>query len=183
MFVSFSNYSSVTLMVPPNELSSVHRLTQYPITVAWVARPDWVLKAWRTKSSRPKVWAWRTPKLPEEYSAWLVLLDSSKQGLTRSLIQLSRREREFFPFNLLFQMTTRMSFFSISCYKTRTRISFFNFRLRDKNGNRDCTTSRENFPESHLLLAHVLVHCMKSIRAYNVKSSSTLFLDNILWNF
>ena len=111
MFVSFSNYSSVTLMVPPNELSSVHRLTQYPITVAWVARPDWVLKAWRTKSSRPKVWAWRTPKLPEEYSAWLVLLDSSKQGVTRSLIQLSRRERECFPFNLLFEMTTRMSFF------------------------------------------------------------------------
>ena len=30
---------------------------------------------------------------------------------------------------------------------------------------------------------HVLVHCVKSIRAYNVKSSSTLFSDNIQWNF
>ena len=30
---------------------------------------------------------------------------------------------------------------------------------------------------------HVLVHCVKSIRAYNVKSSSTLFPDNIQWNF
>ena len=27
------------------------------------------------------------------------------------------------------------------------------------------------------------MHCVKSIRAYNVKSSSTLFLDNIQWNF
>ena len=30
---------------------------------------------------------------------------------------------------------------------------------------------------------HVLVHCVKSIKAYNVKSSSTLFTDNIQWNF
>ena len=27
------------------------------------------------------------------------------------------------------------------------------------------------------------MHCVKSFRAYNVKSSSTLFLDNIQWNF
>ena len=32
-------------------------------------------------------------------------------------------------------------------------------------------------------LAHVLVHCVKSIRAYNVKSFSTLFSDNIQWSF
>ena len=31
--------------------------------------------------------------------------------------------------------------------------------------------------------AHVLVHLLKSFRAYNVKSSSTPFLDNIQWNF
>ena len=31
--------------------------------------------------------------------------------------------------------------------------------------------------------AHVLVHFLKSTRAYNVKSSSTLFLDNILSHF
>ena len=31
--------------------------------------------------------------------------------------------------------------------------------------------------------SHVLAHFLKSIRAYNVKSSSTLFLDNIQWNF
>ena len=30
---------------------------------------------------------------------------------------------------------------------------------------------------------HVLVHFVKSNRAYNVKSSSTLFSDNIQWNF
>ena len=30
---------------------------------------------------------------------------------------------------------------------------------------------------------HVLVHFLKSTKAYNVKSSSTLFLDNILSNF
>ena len=29
----------------------------------------------------------------------------------------------------------------------------------------------------------MLVHFVKSIRAYNVKSSSTLFSDNIQWNF
>ena len=32
-------------------------------------------------------------------------------------------------------------------------------------------------------LAHVLVHFVKSIRAYNVRSSSTLFSDNNQWNF
>ena len=32
-------------------------------------------------------------------------------------------------------------------------------------------------------LSHVLVHFLKSTKAYNVKSSSTLFLDNILSNF
>ena len=31
--------------------------------------------------------------------------------------------------------------------------------------------------------AHVLASLLKSLRAYNVKSSSTLFLDNIQWNF
>ena len=31
--------------------------------------------------------------------------------------------------------------------------------------------------------AHVLVHFVKSISAYTVKSSSTLFSDNIQWNF
>ena len=31
--------------------------------------------------------------------------------------------------------------------------------------------------------AHVLVHLLKSFNAYNVNSSSTLFLDNIQWNF
>ena len=35
----------------------------------------------------------------------------------------------------------------------------------------------------HLKLqAHVLVHLLKSFRAYIVKSSSTLFSDNIQWN-
>ena len=40
--------------------------------------------------------------------------------------------------------------------------------------------------QSHLHLKHqphVLVHFVKSIRAYNVKSFSTLFSDNIQWNF
>jgi len=32
-------------------------------------------------------------------------------------------------------------------------------------------------------LPHVLAHLLKSFRAHNVKSSSTLFLDNIQWNF
>ena len=45
----------------------------------------------------------------------------------------------------------------------------------------------ESYQHSHYViivtLAHVLVHCVKSIRAYNVKSSSTLFSDNIQWNF
>ena len=31
------------------------------------------------------------------------------------------------------------------------------------------------------VVSHVLAHLLKSFRAYNVKSSSTLFSDNILW--
>ena len=37
--------------------------------------------------------------------------------------------------------------------------------------------------KKHALVSHVLVHFLKSTKAYNVKSSSTLFLDNILSNF
>ena len=33
--------------------------------------------------------------------------------------------------------------------------------------------------ETIIITAHVLVHLLKSFRAYNVKYSSTLFLDNI----
>ena len=34
-----------------------------------------------------------------------------------------------------------------------------------------------------ITVTHVLVYCVKSFRAYNVKSSSTLFSDNIEWKF
>ena len=40
-----------------------------------------------------------------------------------------------------------------------------------------------NIEKSDKGYTHVLAHFLKSIRAYNVKSSSTLFLDNIQWNF
>ena len=32
-------------------------------------------------------------------------------------------------------------------------------------------------------VTHVLVHCVKSVRAYYVKSLTSLFSDNIQWNF
>ena len=41
----------------------------------------------------------------------------------------------------------------------------------------------DNFITRQIYLPHVLVHFLKSTKAYNVKSSSTLFLDNILSNF
>ena len=45
-------------------------------------------------------------------------------------------------------------FLSISRFKTRTRISFLNLRLRDENENRDWDNSRENFWELRLLLLY-----------------------------
>ena len=39
------------------------------------------------------------------------------------------------------------------------------------------------FQNMMICYSHVLVHFVKSIGAYNVKSSSTLFSDNVQWSF
>ena len=51
-----------------------------------------------------------------------------KQGTARSLFQLSRQDREFLSFNLMFRDANENFFLSVSCYETRTRISFFQSR-------------------------------------------------------
>ena len=88
----------------------------------------------------------------------LNFFSGKRQGVTRSLFQFSRREREFFSFNLMFETRTRISFsqsrasrreweflFSILGFKTRMRIvidmSFclkkfeWKSHFRDENGN------------------------------------------------
>ena len=69
-------------------------------------------------------------------------------------------------------------FLSISCFETRTRISFFNLGLRDENENRDYDNSRENFREMSIVLGISMTNNIKLCKQVNEKlrmSASVIF--------
>ena len=81
----------------------------------------------------------------------------------------SRREREFLSLNLVLRDEKENFFLSISCFETRTRISFFNLGLRDENENRDYDNSRENFREMNIVLGMSMTNNVKLCKQVNEK--------------
>ena len=74
----------------------------------------------------------------------------------------SRDENEsFVSFNRMFRDKNKNSFLSISCFETRTGISYFNLVLRGENENRDWDNSREHYWELLLSLIYWLIFSKK----------------------
>ena len=102
-------------------------------------------------------WSFQAPSgalIVHHYIFGARFLRPPPQSIARGLFQLPRRDREFLPFSLMLRDEIENFFLLISCFETRTRISFINLRHRDENENRDWDNSRENFRELHLLLVY-----------------------------
>ena len=91
------------------------------------------------------------------------------------LFQFLRQEREFPPFSLMLRDEIENFFLSISCFETRTGISFINLRHRDENENRDWDNSRENFRELHLLLVYWQIFSKKDCYFLKISKNNTSF--------
>ena len=75
----------------------------------------------------------------------LNFFSGKRQGVTRSLFQFSRREREFFSFNLMFETRTRISF-------SQSRFSFSSRSLRLKKRNSHSRLEARDWKKGILVL-------------------------------